>query len=626
MPRQSKKSPNYQREINPQSTFRYTTPNLDVPYRPTSDAGLTQFPERTGEVLLEALDSFSGAASTFNRTKKLQDKKYAKQGKEDALAGKGLSPDAPEAQIDAYYEIKGQAALYDMNQEILQWTTKNPNAAPDEWMQFRSSVLNKYSQDAPHDGYLRGLLPGARQLLSGYDEKVWSHQKTIVQQENLNNFSKSFRMVAEDEILHGNPDNISTNLRKHLTEYQKRYNNTLDRKQTSLTAIRAIGPIAERLGKPELLDFVYTKDSEGGVAIADNPDLQKEIRTWRNRAQANAQNGKLNALDTFIKENHVNSVTGGFKINDAIASLNNPEFRKANGISYDDAQTLIEDYKGQWKYNVKLQNDARKKRTTSAIDEAYAVYVEEQNPDKAIEMVRNNPYIEAEKKFDIIKEMRGEKEDGEEPNVMNDVIAGIRNGTLKTKEDIDEYVGKGGITITERNRAVKFLKSRKSDQYDMMEKALEQVEESMKHANMMSVELPENVENINKALLKTQDELQKVIDENGDIRPLIDPESNQYILGDIINAHRMSLSEYLVAMEKQLSGGGSNNDNEDVIDEQPKTEVNPFKSKPSFEEFMMHNLNQYTADPEKTWKHIQNNPSQLKAHKNNYERFIGRHY
>jgi hypothetical protein len=70
--------------------------------------------------------------------------------------------------------------------------------------------------------------------------------------------------------------------------------------QVAAAYLRAVGRRAEIEGRPELLDFAFIPD-ENGIAVADNPDLAEEVRTYRNRAEANRDDLK-NRYDEQMKD------------------------------------------------------------------------------------------------------------------------------------------------------------------------------------------------------------------------------------------------------------------------------------------------------------------------------------
>lgn len=269
MPKAAAQSYKTRRELQPQETFRYTTPNRKVVARPVD---IFVQPSRKTSVLLTALQGMDAVLDSYLKYKEVQNQEDKEKAETLALAGKPLPEDPSRVMIDTYEEITGQGKVYDFYQKATEYFVQNKNADPETFRSGLNQLIQEYTE-GKSTAFLKGFVPKAKDIETSLINQYIRAQQEEIKANLLTNVQASIRHELEV-----NQTNDPVALRKILSDFQKKAKTfNVTRSEVTDAFVRTIYAEAYQKGKPELLKALTIPD-ENGITVADAIGPNKVVK------------------------------------------------------------------------------------------------------------------------------------------------------------------------------------------------------------------------------------------------------------------------------------------------------------------------------------------------------------
>lgn len=236
--------------------------------------------------ILRGLQKFEPALGQLLEQK--ADRMAQTQAEQDFRDGKKAPPGY--AKYIKYQEVHGKLQgaqkASDFHTSLTTWLKANPNATPEEYEKTKAGMLQGGSEGLK--GWaLDAFLPSAIESIEKSDINFQKRQVEILKEDTSGAISQIAGQSLPKKIEETAPKDLPQVIRDDLSRIQKlNMGGPLDRKDVSRAYLRALGRFAEVNGRPDILDFGFLPDKDG-VAVADNPELAEELRTYIERAKTN---------------------------------------------------------------------------------------------------------------------------------------------------------------------------------------------------------------------------------------------------------------------------------------------------------------------------------------------------
>lgn len=272
--------------VNPQETFRYTTPEIQ-----TVGGGLNAYAQITpknsfsgsAETFLKALNGIESFAKEYRQEKRKED---LVAGQAAAAKGEGIASDASKDFAEGYYAFAGTADAVEFKNIIHQdmETALNEGWTPTEWQAHMGMRQMEFIQGKP-DQYILPFAKAALDVEDQYTSQFVNKQRALIMEGVENNISKTIRGLVDNRFASGkDADTVMDELRGDYDSQlalAKKAGVAEDR--FAAMFVQDIGERAAQAGRPDILNMFY-RENQDGSTLADNPEVEKMVTEYRDKA------------------------------------------------------------------------------------------------------------------------------------------------------------------------------------------------------------------------------------------------------------------------------------------------------------------------------------------------------
>ena len=240
--------------------------------------------------ILKGLGKFEPALQKL--TDKMHYRQETTKAEADYKAGKPMKQSASDRYMTVYGKLKGAQKAIDFHNELGMWLEANPQAEYGEYETTKAKMLEGHAEGL--GGYsLDAFLPQSILSVGKSDAKFQEMQIDRLR----SNTAEAITGITRDGWARLQestaPQDLPQAQRDELSDLQAaNKGGALTRSQVTASYLRGRIPIAESLGRPELLDFADLKD-RNGVALMDTEFADEIIQARKNAKAAALDNDKL---------------------------------------------------------------------------------------------------------------------------------------------------------------------------------------------------------------------------------------------------------------------------------------------------------------------------------------------
>lgn len=288
MPRTIDKKPTTRNPVTAQETFRYTTPDLKVTARPVDPYVRPAPPKKENSSGLASLVTALNQLNQVVQSKQKEwDKENFEKGQVAAFKGEQLAPGSPEAMVQGFESLSGQAAMVELQAAHENLLMNSQGMAPDEFMSALKDTTQQFTS-GKSDTYLMGLMKGGalgleKRTLAHYQKMTTANVKEDIVSKMATAFSGQFSQLQ---------DRSAESTHQLFTSFQEQAVQAgIPRKVASDRLLEVIGQEAVRTGNPELMSFAYLPHKGVQLARTDSSEkvqgfMQQALHS-RDRIEAN---------------------------------------------------------------------------------------------------------------------------------------------------------------------------------------------------------------------------------------------------------------------------------------------------------------------------------------------------